>query len=265
MTLLHTVTPSSGLYVPAAVVADRERHARVMPDGMFRASREPDPSWQVALNDIMPPSDDLPTLAVRWEAGTPDDPIQRWVVWELWPIGWAHPDFIHALTHEDPTAPHALCAPSQHALYRATGRYANPFFLVQGGGGGTRYRWSPEESSLMRTLGLPMEPPAAGELPYAEPDGRTWAAIRELNRLAKANGDLAKVKTMNAAERAELEKRQRTAVVAQMCNELDYELARDITQAWSALASDVPEETAHHAKAHLWEDVRDEYIETGRM
>lgn len=259
MALLTSTAPA--LYVPESVVAAREAARRLMPDGVFRASREPDPAWQTELDSITGVGDGLPRLIVEWEAGTPADPAQRWVVWELMPKGWGHPDYLHSLQHDAPDSPTSVAHPRQHALWRVHGRLALPYWVVQGHNGGHRVTWSSEESQLMRVLGFDSAPPNVGALPYAEPDGRTWRRIREHNLLAKAGGDVRRAKALKADERAELEKRHRTAVVQMMCEDLDYEVARDITRGLAD--ADVPTATAMHERALAWEDVRDQYIETG--
>jgi hypothetical protein len=257
----NTQTTGPGLYLPASLVAAKTRAA--LPDGMYRATREPDPAWQVELDAITGVSDHLPRLVVVWEAGTPDEPVQRWVVWELMPKGWGHPEILHSLQHDHPDDRKALADVRQFALWRQHQRLALPFFVVQGHNGGHRLVWSSEEGALMRLLGFDAEPPRPGTLPYAEPDGRTWARIREHNVLAKAQGDLRRAKQLKADERALLEKQYRTQAVQMMCEDLDYEVARDIARGLADV--DVPVASAAHERALAWEDARDEYIETGRI
>jgi len=129
--------------------------------------------------------------------------------------------------------------------------------------GGHRVAWSNEEGSLMRLLGFDREPPRPGALDYAEPDGRTWARIREHNLLAKAHGDLRRARQLKDEDRARLEKEYRTQAVQMMCEDLDYEVARDITRGLADSA--MPIASAADERALAWEDARDEYIETGRI
>jgi hypothetical protein len=63
---------------------------------------------------------------------------------------------------------------------------------------------------MLKVAGLPSEPPVPGELPYAEFDHRTLAALTQLDMLKGVHGSLRRQKALSPegyAARAEVEER----------------------------------------------------------
>jgi hypothetical protein len=155
--------------------------------------------------------------------GTRAPGICRWVVWQMVPRsrlnGPLYEDVLADLQGPDPrsfgrwdaTVPCAECegwkaecivcggrgrgawvserqslvSRQQWDLFRRTGCYAKPLWIVQGSKGGHLRRFTEVQSALSRMNGGPAEPPPPGELPYAEPDRRTWHALAALDNVRK--------------------------------------------------------------------------------
>lgn len=73
----------------------------------------------------------------------------------------------------------------QWELYREIGGLAKPIWIVQGTRGGHKRFFNAFEQAILRIRRQPIEAPVPGDLPYAPPDERTLAALREAQRLAK--------------------------------------------------------------------------------
>lgn len=69
----------------------------------------------------------------------------------------------------------------QWQLYERFGTIAQPFWIVQGPHGGHKRQFNPVERRLLTGMGLPADPPLAGDLPYAPLDSRVLDAIRPLD------------------------------------------------------------------------------------
>lgn len=65
----------------------------------------------------------------------------------------------------------------QWDLFRATGCYGTPFWVIQGNHGGHKRRYAPAEQDHLQMLGLPTDPPAPGDLEFAPFD---WRVVRQL-------------------------------------------------------------------------------------
>lgn len=176
---------------------------------LFLRHRTPDPSWQATLDQMTPPEtrESLSYYLIRWEPGETWSPIQRWVVWMMHPKGhlpnWIHPDAF--ATHPRATGHMCLegmCTCAEKAgcwvggprecrgidvgtwnLFRETGHYGQRYWVVQGTKGGHRRRYDEIEKAVAAATGMSTEPPVMGSLPYADPDNRTWAAIRKTDRV----------------------------------------------------------------------------------
>lgn len=242
-------------------------------DSLFYRSREPRPEWVRALEEISPPSNRHGFLKVCWEAGDPWIPGQRWTLYEflnpdievMYKGRWERvldEETIADLKGPHPRSTGHMCADGvpkqfqclcrrklnawkggattritlrQYQLFQETGYFANPFWIIQGDNGGHPVSYDSMQRKWLQQLGKPTEPPAMGELPYAEPDGRVWAAIRRYNRLAAMGNNIEQFRrTMGegfGAYKAEIEKEQRR----QWCAFLDdstREEAADFTDAY---------------------------------
>jgi hypothetical protein len=224
-----------------------------------------DPEWDRELERISPRNENVSFFHLVWEPGDPWSPVGRWVVYQMLHGQWI-PDWIKVqLDGENPrsrgrmkwkSVPSAIrgvdgaymkkpvleyepsgdCIISmrQWLLYRETGCYGNPFWIIQGDQGGHLRRWSVQESKASMLFGGPTEPPTIGDLPYAEPDDRVWSRLRRANEMAMRSQLLAMAEKMpdqfmemieaEQAERDDLtwdEKAERKALAAWLGIEVD--------------------------------------------
>lgn len=177
------------------------------------ARRTPNPAWVEALGALAPRSEVHSWLHLAWEPGDPWAPVDRWVVWQMIPPAGIDPRMRVDLEGPDPRSRGHYCAPNQcackahsHAwrggasalidraqwrMFRGlddpatAGHLCVRWWIVQGTGGGHQRRFTAVESRLLRLHGLPAEPALPGDLCYAEPDARTWAAIRQRDTMAQ--------------------------------------------------------------------------------
>lgn len=178
---------------PAPVVSDS-----------FVWTREPRLAWTTALHRLRPLTDHTSGLVIAWIPGDPWEPVQRWGIFEAFPKG-SIPDTVlqqlegphprskgHGCFGTNEYGTWCLCPRPRHhwvdgpapgitrqmwELYRKHGAWCRTLWIVQGEHGGHKYRYTDWESRLARLAGLPPQPPAAGDLPYAEPDERTWDCL----------------------------------------------------------------------------------------
>lgn len=172
--------------------------------------RAPRPEWQAALDAFAPPSSQVSSLRILWEPGDPWSRVDRWMIWQVWPEGRL-PRLIDikGLNGPGPRSSGHACVPGgcpcehkaghwvdgpsechgimhrQWQLWHEAGayhrRWHTPYWVVQGPHGGHRYKLDFIESSVRRMFGQPADTPAPGDLPYAEPDQRTWASIAAMD------------------------------------------------------------------------------------
>lgn len=146
-------------------------------------------------------------LHLRWEPGDPWEPIGRWCIWHMYPYG-SVPERVRAgLYGVHPRSTGHYCAAGWCAcdlktngwrdgpetafgisrqsweLFRETGCYGVRLWIVQGDRGGHLYRFDPLTSKVAKLHGHPADTPAPGDLPYADPDARTWAQLAALDRM----------------------------------------------------------------------------------
>jgi hypothetical protein len=170
---------------------------------MFVRSREPEASWVEALARIAPRNDQIPWLLIHWEPGETWDPVQRWIIREMDPalqyyeaeeVALYHGPSPRTMGHwegEGRTRYWKSAAPPGFALrkwklfqqYKCMSRRV---WVVQGPDGGHPFELTQAEQAFLKAAGLPgADTPAPGELPYAEPDVRTWRRLAEYDRLRK--------------------------------------------------------------------------------
>lgn len=174
--------------------------------------REPRREWVEKLEEITPRSDCLSWLMLCWEPGDPWEPVGRWVIWQMRSKALIanRYDLLAELEGPHPRSTGHYCGagwclcdlkanryvggpPLQYIdrltweLYQRTGCYGTRYWVVQGDRGGHRYAFDFAESTLSERMGGPTRPPSAGDLPYAEPDARTWALIAAQDKLRQYN------------------------------------------------------------------------------
>ena len=183
---------------------------------MRRRSREPDPSWVIALNDAFPPQEGRRhRLRIVWEPGEDVGVrglpriVDRWFLYELAPMndGMVRlgikelldgPAPIEMLRYDTfvrrwvptETGRWPFFSQPQWEMYRETDCVAIPCWVIQGDHGGHAFQFSENYAALCRFRKMPDAPPAPGELPYAPFDQRVIRALQRNARLVKFGNDL---------------------------------------------------------------------------
>lgn len=73
----------------------------------------------------------------------------------------------------------------QWELFRETGAWGQMLWVCQGTKGGHLRRFTQVQSKVSEMSGGPKDPPAIGDLPYAEPDRRTFNALAAMDNVRK--------------------------------------------------------------------------------
>lgn len=161
--------------------------------------------WSDDVAALAPRSDALSWLHLAWEPGDPWEPIERFVVWQMRPLSLVRWDVRMELDGPPPRSTGHLCVPGgclcalkanhwaggaavqidqrQWELYRQTGCYGTRWWIVQGATGGHLRRFTTTQRRVAQMHGLPADPPAPGDLPYAPVDGRVLAQIAARDRM----------------------------------------------------------------------------------
>ena len=205
------------LILPPHLAAERERakeevilqHRTADTQAVF-AGWDPtgpslDPAWQAELDRIAPRDGFHSWLKIAWNPGCPWAPVRRWVIYQM----SERPNFpmadvvLPALEGPDPWTlghwdaqkrnesggrgkwiSHDPITRMQWVLFRETGCYASTFWIIQGGHGGHKAKFTQMESLLSVQNGGPKDPPAPGALSYAPFDRRV---VAKLEKLAEAS------------------------------------------------------------------------------
>ena len=135
-------------------------------------------------------------MYLRWEPGDEWQPVQRWVVWHMRPEGiipsihkasllGPHPRSTGSYSRElgrwDSRLPCTVDRATWE-VFRETGCYGQRYWVIQGKGGGHKYAYTRTEEKIAALHGGDPEPPAPGDLPYAEFDSRVVAKLADLDR-----------------------------------------------------------------------------------
>lgn len=186
-------------------------------------ARTPDPAWQAALDaaTLTGDGDTVARLWLHWVPGDPWQPVHRWMVFQLQP--WAHvprhikaelvgphprtncalvyqPKVVDGVLQQRPSIVGGPCRyvdRLQWALHRQLERtqgvrvFPRYTWVIQGAHGGHPFMIGAEEKLLRGASGVPVDVPSAGDLPYAEFDGRVLASVTryDLWRYAHGLGD----------------------------------------------------------------------------
>jgi hypothetical protein len=174
-------------------------------------TRTPDAAWVRALRADSPVSDVHTWLHLAWEPGDWWDPVERWVIYQVRPTALIPAPVLRELRGPDPRSTGHFCGPdtlcghkrrqytwvggcaglidrTEWRLYRETGGWARAWWVIQGDARGHLRFFTEAQSSLAELADLPPRPPVMGSLPYAEPDQRTWATLRQFDRLTTGRG-----------------------------------------------------------------------------
>jgi len=201
---VSTWDPATGKLL--AEVEYKLRHIRRgFVDGYCPDDRPAPTEWQDRLRRHFPVSDSLTGLYLRWEKGNPWEPINRWVVWQLYPVHAIDEQIRKELLDDSPRTHGHYCAEGwclcpvlrdgwvgghvscidqqQWELYRETGYYGQRYWAIQGDQGGHKYRLNTIESKIAHIKTGKSSTPALGDLPYAEMDERTFDKLVERDRV----------------------------------------------------------------------------------
>lgn len=150
--------------------------------------RQPDPSWVRRLREVSPKSDVHTWLYLRWFAEA-----ERWLLYEMVPSAYIDQGFRSELegAHPDSLEDWArIVSAFQWQMYRQYRVHARPCWVIQGDRGGHKVAFDEADQELCRAQGLPPEPPAPGDLPYAPFDERVVRQIVRMSKLVQAKNDL---------------------------------------------------------------------------
>ena len=178
-------------------------------------TKETPAGWDAALREFSPISTVVPWLAIRWFPmrrvlnGIPTD-CGRWLLSECVPVenlSEIDRDILNYLQGPKPsTLPPSrarvvkvFCNDYQWEMYRTHKVWARELWLLQGSNGGHATHYQPEEQQLLQVMGLPTDPPAVGDLPYAPLDARVFAALHRRNRLVALGNNLARWKASGSS------------------------------------------------------------------
>lgn len=166
-------------------------------------------SWERELNDISPSQNRFVWLKLIYEEGHPWEPVERYMLYQMTPerlmVAGLMPDILEQLKDPDPPSAHGNyydtvkeefvrdpnCLITERAwhLYRETGCWGRPYWVIQGERGGHKRWFTRAEQQLLRFAKLPTEPPAPGDLPYAEWDERVKEKLLQLDVLRGEHGE----------------------------------------------------------------------------
>lgn len=183
-------------------------------------------AWERRLYNAIPPSQGSTWLKPRWEKGDPWEPVNRWVIWQMFPAKTLcdpgtdllkpyYADMVRELEGPAPRSQGHYCGAgwcpcdvkanrwrdgaaflidqAQWELWQETHCVASRWWIVQGDKGGHRYRLSTIESALYRmAVGDPRAQwPSPCELPYAPLDERVWEQVRKFEQVRAWQATLA--------------------------------------------------------------------------
>lgn len=190
-----------------------------LPPG-FQYDRPVPRAWQDQLAQLTPRGEIAPWLLLAWLAGDPWEPVQRWCLYEMVPLriwvgliqahrarGFQRDEILEAvilealegqnpreLGHWDDVLgryiSEALVTRQEWELFRQHRAIPKLFWIIQGIGGGHRRHFTPLERKYLGLAGLPTEPPAPGDLAYADFDNRVLEMVRRRDRLQRQQGFL---------------------------------------------------------------------------
>lgn len=172
------------------------------PAALFIWKRDARPEWQSELDKIAPPAefDNKARVVPWWEPGDSWEPVQRWMIGQVLPRKAIPPDILLQLSGAHPRSkgryseklrcwvdgPAPQITRTAWEVFRAYGGWWKPYWVVQGPGGGHRYKLQRWEGVLSMLHGGKPDTPAPGDLPYAEPDERTFQKLREAAKWGEA-------------------------------------------------------------------------------
>lgn len=226
---------------------------------MFRWDWEPPTAWVRAVSDLSPRHDRLSWLKLKWVAGRPEEPMQRWVLFEMVPAFAVVPNpFLAGLLGgllDNPwgQAMHAWAAKcwlTEQAL-------PVPYWVLQGPFGGHKYRFTNEEREFAMWQGYPDGAPMIGDLPYAELTPLTLSLIRTHSVMHSRHRSF---DAARAARTAELQRESRRLLLHQLGETGVTDMAMEAAPIMVDTARRVEKGEGAHGDLSAF---RAKYIETG--
>lgn len=151
--------------------------------GGFQHEKDVPEAWQRQLAELAPRVQSLSWLKILWLPGTPEDPIQRYVIFQMTQREKIPGPVLDLLQGPPPSKDHRIdLMLEQWELFRETRCYGQPFWIIQGEKGGHKRRFNRIEQMTCKMHGRPQFPPAAGDLPYAPFDQRVIDKLAPLDR-----------------------------------------------------------------------------------
>jgi hypothetical protein len=214
--------------------------------------------WQRQLSELWPRSEEISWPLLIWEAGYPWEPVNRWMIYEMLPPHAVLPDILEQLMDAAPPKGHwdavldeyiheddkTITTRAWH-LWREYQCWGRPLWVIQGKNGGHKRWFNPTEKKLLQLAGLPSEPAAPGDLPYAPFDNRVIAKLvqhdllRDMSGVVRSALGKKKILTLAGTRRAEDDAARdfRKKLLAWLYEQIE-EVAGDVTT--SLLALDAP-------------------------
>lgn len=205
--------------------------------------------WQPELDRIAPPTErGFSSLKLIWEPGEVWAPVGRWVIYQMSPVERAPFGIVHDLLGPNPRrygrydwaakkfvrTRSFMVTERQWKLYHETGLFGKPYWVVQGSFGGHKRHWSEIEQQVIAIqtgITEQLDPPAPGDLPYAEPSNRTIRALKRYDMVEKF-GDTLKMLSHRDDVRARLdsiEAEQARAMAEELWKWLGEQVAETLT------------------------------------
>lgn len=245
--------------------------------------REVPKEWAAELAEFSPPTDRFTYLKLRWEPGYPwEEPADRWVIDQMIPehaveIGvleqlrdYPPPsqmgNYYDAVLGEFVRNPDCIITERAWHTFQATRCWARMFWVIQGPVGGHKRWFSNAEKGLLKLAGLPQEPPAIGDLPYADFDARVMAHLRVHDLLHNQHAGLKRKKELLGGlqdARTEAEERKFREQMVKWLADQVTEVAEGVTE--SLMLMDAPRRDIDVKEIERRdEQATQNYIETGK-
>jgi hypothetical protein len=248
--------------------------------------REVPREWEQQLAEISPPTNRFTYLKLIWEQGYPWEVCERYFVYQMMPARMMtspfHAGILEQLERALPPQGYydhtlgqyveeANCLITTRAwkLYRETGCWGKPYWVIQGDKGGHKRWFTQVEKKFLRLVGLPDEPPEPGELPYAPFDDRVLAKLREHDVLQGDQSNLRRSQSLThgfQSARTELLERELRQKLTAWLKDQAREIGPEYDDGLAAI--DAPrqligreEQIAEERAAEIAEE---NYIETGQ-
>lgn len=244
--------------------------------------------WERRLAEFSPQTNRFTWLKIIWEQGYAWEPVERYMVYQMVPAHAVDPEILEQLQDPHPPSKHGNyydshfdngdgttgkfilnpdCLITERAwnMYRETGCWGRPYWVIQGTNGGHKRWFSKNEKKLLRLLGLPDEPAAPGDLPYAEFDEKCEANLRLVDVLKGAHSELRRRRALSTQGHEERESETEKAFRIQLMRFLADQVAEIAPDVHKGLVDSGAARMRGNQKAKekFWEESEQDFIETG--